>query len=114
MTKTTVKVATPASQAFNIADLASASTTRAQSLESINVGESIVGSIVNIQPMPPINGKPVCRIFVHFPEFNVRYNALLDGTIAELIPLKGIDAELVFRGINTVRGTSYPKFSVLF
>ena len=114
MSTTTKKVVTPATQAFNIADLASASITRAESLESINIGESIVGSIVNIQAIPPINGKPVCRIFVHVPDFNVRFNALLDGTIAELISLKGIDAELVFRGINNVRGTSYPKFSVLF
>jgi hypothetical protein len=114
MEKVTKKVVTPASQAFNILDLASASITRAQSLDSINVGESITGTLVNLQQMPPIDGKPVCRIYVHCPEFDVRFNALLDGTLGENISLKNSECDLIFRGINNVRGTKYPKFSVLF
>ncbi len=114
MDKTTKTVVTPASQAFNILNLASASINRATSLENISVGESITGTLVNLQQMPPIDGKPVCRIYVHCHEFDVRFNALLDGTLSENISRKNADIDLVFRGINNVRGTSYPKFSVLF
>ena len=114
MAKAKNTVVTPASQAFNILDLASASITRAQSLDNISVGESITGTLTNLQQLPPINGKPVCRVYVHCPEFNVRFNALLDGTLAENIALKSLECELIFRGINDVRGTKYPKFSVLF
>lgn len=99
---------------FNIKALASASTTKAKSLEKISVGESITGTLTNLQQLPPINGKAVCRVYVHCAEFDARFNALLDGTLAENISLKGLDCELVFRGINDVRGTKYPKFSVLF
>jgi len=114
MPKVTATVVTPASQAFNILDLASASITRATSLDSINLGESITGTLVNLQQLPPISGKPVCRVYVHCSEFNVRFNALLDGTLADNISLKGADCDLIFRGVNNVKGTVYPKFSVLF
>ena len=114
MEKTTKTVVTPASQAFNILGLASASTNRATSLDNISVGETILGTIVNVQQMPAIDGKPVCRVYVHCPEFDVRFNALLDGTLFDVLRAKGSECDLVFRGINDVRGTKYPKFSVLF
>jgi hypothetical protein len=114
MTKPTEKVATPASQVFNIVGLADASITRAKSLESIKVGEALLGTIANIQQVPPINGRPVCRVYVHCTEFDVRFPALLDGTLNENLARKNDECDLIFRGINDVRGTKYPKFSVLF
>lgn len=114
MSTTQKTVATPAMQAFNIADLATQAPISATSLEAIESGQSIDGIITNVQQMAPINGKAVCRIYVNCAAFNRSFNALLDGTLAEVLPLKGLDATLVFRGVNTVGGQSYPKFSVLF
>jgi hypothetical protein len=99
---------------FDLTNLATQAPMKIKSLETAQLGESIVGTIVNVQPMQAINGKPVCRIYVHIPEFNVRYNALLDGTLHEVLPLKGIEITLTFRGVNVVNGNAYAKFSTLF
>lgn len=100
---------------FNLNGVADATIKgKAKSLDKISVGEFIIGTLTNLQQLPPINGKPVCRVYIHCTEFDKRFNALLDGSVASNIDLKGREIDLVFRGINDVRGTKYPKFTVLF
>jgi len=102
------------STTHNILNLATQAPSTATDLAKIKEGDCLVGTISNVQPMQAINGKPVCRIYVHCPAFNLRFTSLLDGTLTEVLSLKGIEITLIFRGINSVNGTSYPKFSTVF
>ena len=112
---TTPKTKTPAqAQTFNIADLATQAPSNATDLSNMKENDCLIGTISNVQPMQAINGKPVCRIYVHCPAFNVRFSSLLDGTLTDVLPLKGIEITLIFRGVNSVNGVSYPKFSTVF
>lgn len=99
---------------FNISKLATQAPAMATDLAKIKIDDAIVGNIANVQPMQAINGKAVCRIYVHCPAFKQRFTALLDGSLTEVLALKGIEITLIFRGINNVSGVEYPKFSTVF
>lgn len=102
------------SNTFNITSLATQAPAIATDLAKIKKDDCLVGNIVNVQPMQAINGKAVCRIYVHCPAFNQRFTALLDGGLTDVLPLKGIEITLIFRGVNNVNGVEYPKFSTVF
>lgn len=114
MSTTTSTKTSASAQTFNISDLATQAPKTATDLAKINKDDCILGTIVNVQPMQAINGKAVCRIYVHCPAFNQRFNALLDGSLTDVLPLKGIEITLIFRGINSKDGVEYPKFSTVF
>ena len=114
MSTTTSTKTSASAQTFNIADLATQAPINATDLANIKEGDCLIGSIANVQPMQAINGKAVCRIYVHCPAFNQRFSSLLDGSLTEVLALKGIEITLIFRGINVVNGVSYPKFSTVF
>ena len=99
---------------FDIASLATQAPKVAKDLAKISLDECISGTIVNVQPMRPIDGKPVCRIYVDCPEHKQRFNALLDGTLTEVLGFKGVSVTLVFRGINTTERGQFPRFSTMF
>jgi len=105
---------TDMSNTFNIASLATQAPTEAKDLAKINIEECIHGTITNVQPMAPINGKPICRIYVDCPKFKTRFNALLDGTLAEVLSFKNSEITLIFRGINSTTKGDYPRFSTMF
>jgi hypothetical protein len=99
---------------FNIASLATQAPKEAKDLAKINLDECLHGTIVNVQPMAPINGKPVCRIYVDCPKHSTRFNALLDGTLTEVLSFKGVEITLIFRGVNSTSKGDYPRFSTMF
>ena len=94
---------------INITGLATQELVINNDLTKLNVGEAFLATITSFRPISTKLGNAL-QVTGKTPAGN--FQAIINGTLADGLAIKGLEVKFIFKGITNSNGKDYPKLSV--